>query len=118
MKLRAALLALALLLLARPVAADERDGWWETTAYTCPPHCGLTASGTQVGYGSVAAPWWVPFGTPVLIDGWYVGTVQDRGGDIVGNRLDIFLPTYGEAIQWGRRSVYVTFGWPEEVSEE
>jgi len=97
---------------AQPAQAQSvLDGWWTVTSYTCPPYCGRTASGAQVGYGSIAAPSSVPFGTPVLVDGWYVGTVQDRGA--FGSRtLDIWLPSYGQAMTWGRRRVWATFGGP------
>jgi 3D (Asp-Asp-Asp) domain-containing protein len=37
-----------------------------------------------------------------------VFTVEDRGGSISGNRIDIWFPTHGEALQWGRRTVTIT----------
>jgi 3D (Asp-Asp-Asp) domain-containing protein len=124
---RAAALALALCLWAAPsVQAQTLDGVWEVTAYACPPYCGRTASGVQVGPQSIAAPSYVPFGTRLCIQGWGCGVVQDRGSAIVGRRLDVFLPSHAAAVQWGRRWVNVTAGsgavsvnppWQELVEE-
>ena len=73
---------------------------------------GITASGTS------ATPWYtlaagrgVPIGTIVYIPslshtangGWFV--VQDRGGAISNNRIDIFMGSHGEAIQFGRKNL-------------
>ena len=35
--------------------------------------------------------------------GWFV--VQDRGGAISNNKLDIFCSTHNEALQFGRRNL-------------
>lgn len=73
---------------------------------------GITASGAS------ATPWYtlaagrgVPIGTIVYIPslshtangGWFV--VQDRGGAISNNRIDIFMGSHGEAIQFGRKNL-------------
>lgn len=83
-------------------------GWMVVTAYACPPHCGLTASGVLVGPGSIAAPASIPFGTQLCIDGWGCGTVTDRGGDITEGRLDVWMPSHAAALQWGWRTVAVS----------
>jgi 3D (Asp-Asp-Asp) domain-containing protein len=44
----------------------------------------------------LAAPSWIPFGAHVLIPGLGVFTVQDRGGGVWGNHLDIFMDYPGE----------------------
>ena len=81
-------------------------GQFVVTAYACPPFCGRTASGLQVGPGSIAADWrMIPPGTQLVLPG-YRGEVMDRGGALRGNRLDIWLP-YAEAIFWGRQVVPV-----------
>lgn len=41
-----------------------------------------------------------PFGTVLLIDG-HEYTVQDRGGAIKGNRIDIFFDNHHEALEFG-----------------
>ena len=89
------------------------------TAYCpCPICCGAysnmsnptTASGTTATAGrTIAADTSVlPFGTQVVING-QVYTVEDRGGAIQGNRIDIFFNSHQEALEFGRRvaTVYV-----------
>lgn len=79
----------------------------EVTAYCYTGH--RTASGTWPKKGTVAADTSVlPFGTKVYIPGYGVGTVEDRGGAIKGNRLDVYLPSERDAIWWGRKNVDVT----------
>lgn len=99
-------LLLACLWAAPPVQGQSLEGAWEVTAYACPPYCGKTASGAQVGYGSIAAPSWVPFGTRLCV-GDYCGVVNDRG-NLHARQLDIWLPSHAAAIQWGRRWVHVS----------
>lgn len=93
----------------------------EVTAYCpcticCGPNArGVTASGRKVSHNSgafVAADTNVlPFHTRLSIPGYRSGKtvpVIDRGGDIKGNRLDVFFKTHGEAKKFGRRIVPVT----------
>ncbi len=80
--------------------------WFLVTAYA--PGCGdsgLTATGTPPVYGTVAADWRVlPPGTRLVVQGLPgIFTVEDRGAGIIGNHIDIWLPSCAEAIQWGRR---------------
>ena len=62
---------------------------------------GPTASGVMPTAGvTIAADKSVPFGTKLMIDGQtYI--VQDRGGAIKGNRIDVFCKTHSEAINRG-----------------
>ena len=73
---------------------------------------GITASGAKVKeWYTVAAGKSYPMGTviyiPALSDkpngGWFV--VQDRGGAIKDNKLDIYMGTYNECIQFGRKNL-------------
>lgn len=73
---------------------------------------GQTATGTYVEEGrTIAADWGVlPPGSVVQIeglDGTY--TVEDRGGGVNGNHIDLYIADLGAAKQWGRqkRSVWV-----------
>lgn len=70
---------------------------------------GLTASGLYTGWGSVAAGQHVPFGTRLYIPNYGYGVVQDRGGAVYGNRLDVWLPSCWAAVQWGVRWLEVTW---------
>jgi 3D (Asp-Asp-Asp) domain-containing protein len=49
----------------------------------------------------------LPFGTKVIIDGnTYI--VQDRGGAIKGNRIDLYFDSHQEALNFGRQTKEVT----------
>jgi len=73
---------------------------------------GITASGERVkAWYTVAAGKAYPMGTVIYIPalknkpngGWFV--VKDRGGAITNNKLDIYMTTYNECIQFGRRNL-------------
>lgn len=80
------------------------------------PDFGLTASGLPaVPNYTVAAPEWMPFGTVLKIKGvFHPWVVEDRGGGIHGNHLDILLPTVQQAWNWGRRVVVVHWRVPKK----
>ena len=68
----------------------------------------VTASGARVEVGvTVAADRSIPFGTPIWVEGYGWREVQDRGGAITGDRLDIAVASRGEAYDIGRRTVKV-----------
>ncbi|GAC1387068.1 MAG: hypothetical protein NVS1B7_6010 [Candidatus Saccharimonadales bacterium] len=74
---------------------------------TCYALRGTTASGAPVGPGSIAADTNVlRFGTHLTMPG-YEGTVQDTGSAIKGNRLDIWMSTNDDCMQWGVRNLPV-----------
>lgn len=69
-----------------------------------------TATGTLVRRGTVAVdPRYIPYGTRMFIvsnDGAYICGIciaEDCGGDIKGDRMDIYFPTYEECREFGRR---------------
>lgn len=72
---------------------------------------GRTASGVDVRPGMIAAdPRVLPLGTVVhLRSGSYTGTytVMDTGGRIKGRRVDVYVPSHKEAMQFGRRQVKI-----------
>ena len=58
----------------------------------------------RAGRGTLAADTSVlPFGTIVEVPGYGYGRVEDRGGAIKGNRLDLWFPSHSEAQRWGRQ---------------
>ena len=81
---------------------------YKITAYcSCSKCCGKstgrTASGTTATAGrTVAAPANFAFGTKLNIGG-HIYTVEDRGGAIKGNKIDIYVSSHSEALQWGVR---------------
>ena len=62
--------------------------------------------GNGNGAATVAAPSTFPFGTQLVING-QIYVVEDRGGAIQGNRLDIYFNSHREALNWGVRYVDV-----------
>lgn len=79
---------------------------YKITAYcSCSKCCGKTtgrtASGTKATAGrTVAASSKFAFGTKLNIGG-HIYTVEDRGGAINGNRIDIYVNSHSQALQWG-----------------
>lgn len=76
----------------------------------------ITATGTTVHWGTVAVdPRYIPYGTRMFIvsnDGEYVygiAVAEDCGGDIKGDRMDLYMPTYEECIAFGRRNCTLYF---------
>ena len=91
---------------AKPLVAASP---YVATAYSLK---GRTASGRMVTRGLIAAdPSVLPLGSRVRLDhpgysGEYL--VADTGGAIRGRRIDIWTPTSGEAMRFGRRTVKLT----------
>ena len=79
---------------------------FKVTAYcSCAKCCGKvtgrTASGAHAVAGqTVAASGQFAFGTKLNINGKEY-TVEDRGGAIQGNRIDIYMNSHAEALAWG-----------------
>lgn len=86
---------------------------YKITAYCpCAKCCGktngITAMGTHATAGrTVAAPSKFAFGTKLNING-HTYTVEDRGGAITGNKIDLFVNTHAEALAWGVRYLPVS----------
>lgn len=86
---------------------------YKITAYCpCAKCCGktngITAMGTHATAGrTVAASSKFAFGTKLNING-RVYTVEDRGGAITGNKIDLFVNTHAEALAWGVRYLPVS----------
>lgn len=83
-------------------------GEFEITYYCpCVECCGktdgITASGTLAREGqTVAADWdMLPPGTEIYIEGIGYRTVEDKGGAIKGNRLDVFMDSHSAALDAG-----------------
>ncbi len=74
---------------------------------------GQTASGTQARPGTIAADTSLyPFGTIMYVPGYGYGQVEDRGGAIRGQRLDLFYRTHQQALEWGRQHKQVKVWFP------
>jgi 3D (Asp-Asp-Asp) domain-containing protein len=69
---------------------------------------GITASGMAAGRGVVAVdPDVIPLGTHLYIPGYGMAIAADTGGAICGDRIDLCMESYGEAMQFGRRDITV-----------
>lgn len=88
------------------VATSGQTKIFKVTAYcSCSKCCGkktgITASGTRATSGrTVAASGQFAFGTKLIINGKEY-TVEDRGGAIQGNKIDIYMDSHAEALAWG-----------------
>ena len=95
-----------------------RVDYVRATAYThSDPGCtSTTATGTKVHHGTVAVdPRYIPYGTRMFImasDGSYIYGLceaEDCGGDIKGDRVDLYLPNTEACMEFGRRRCTVYF---------
>jgi 3D (Asp-Asp-Asp) domain-containing protein len=78
---------------------------------------GITASGKKAIVGTIAADTSLyPFGTVMYIDGYGYGRVEDRGGSIKGNRIDLYFPSHHKALAWGKKTKTVKV-WPTKKSK-
>ena len=61
----------------------------------------------QAGVSVAADTSIYPMGTHLEIEGVGTYTVQDRGGAIVGNRIDVYFDNHDDAVVFGRQTVRV-----------
>lgn len=93
-------------------------GRFKLTAYCacydcCEKSDGITASGTKAKQGRTIAvdPKQIPYGTKVVING-HTYVAEDCGGSIKNNRIDIYMSSHKEALQFGVQyaDVYIVKG--------
>jgi 3D (Asp-Asp-Asp) domain-containing protein len=76
------------------------------TAYTYTGN--RTKCGTVPGRGTVAVdPRVIPLGSHLWVEGYGPGIAVDTGGAIRGRKVDLFMTSRGECVQFGRRVVMV-----------
>ena len=94
------------------VPTPEGDGQWIATGgkflgnfeVTCYALRGITASGQRVGSHVVAVdPRVIPLGTEIYVGGEGSRVALDTGGNIKGNRLDIWRPSSAACREFGRK---------------
>lgn len=118
-------------ILSRQLRQSELDkqyvGEFEITYYTAGPEStgktpdhlayGVTKSGTTVEEGrTIAADWDVlPAGTKVYIEGVGERIVEDTGGAIVGQAIDVYVEDVEVARQLGRHKADVWIVGDEDV---
>jgi 3D (Asp-Asp-Asp) domain-containing protein/LysM repeat protein len=86
----------------------------EATAYTasCEGCSGITSTGINLKENPDAKvisvdPSVIPLGSKVHVEGYGTATAADTGGAIKGNKIDVFIPDYDDAVEYGRQQVKV-----------
>lgn len=72
------------------------------------PAYNITSSGTQARHGVIAAGRMYPFGTKIYLEGLGTFVVEDRGGAIKNDSIDIWTDDLNYAYKFGRRKMK---GW-------
>ncbi|MYL35342.1 hypothetical protein GLW08_03355 [Pontibacillus yanchengensis] len=87
----------------------------EATAYTanCAGCSGVTRTGINLKANPnqkviAVDPNVIPLGTKVHVEGYGTAVAGDIGSDIQGNRIDVFIPSRQNALDFGRKQVKVT----------
>lgn len=100
-----------------PTKASTQSGKTMTvsaTAYTayCAGCSGTTATGIDLRANPnqkviAVDPSVIPLGSKVWVEGYGEAIAGDTGGAIKGNKIDVFIPTQGEALKWGRKNITI-----------
>lgn len=100
-----------------PTQASTQSGKTMTvsaTAYTayCAGCSGTTATGIDLRSNPnqkviAVDPSVIPLGSKVWVEGYGEAIAGDTGGAIKGNKIDVFIPTQGEALDWGRKNITI-----------
>jgi 3D (Asp-Asp-Asp) domain-containing protein len=70
---------------------------------------GTTATGIRTRRGICATdPSVIPLGTQFDVPGYGRCVAADTGGAIKGNRIDVWVATEAEALDWGFKTVTIT----------
>ena len=84
------------------------------TAYTayCAGCSGTTATGQNLRANPnqkviAVDPRVIPLGSKVWVEGYGTAIAGDTGGAIKGNKIDVFIPSQGAALEWGRKNVTI-----------
>ncbi|SDH00082.1 3D (Asp-Asp-Asp) domain-containing protein [Planococcus glaciei] len=84
------------------------------TAYTafCAGCSGVTATGQDLRSNPnqkviAVDPTVIPLGSKVWVEGYGTAIAGDTGGAIKGNKIDVFIPSQGAALDWGRKTINI-----------
>jgi len=89
-----------------PEPPEPEPMTFTATAYTWTGY--RTATGTWPSRGTIAVdPRVIPLGTELYIEGYGPAVAADTGGAIQGQKLDLYMDTEHECLQWGRRKVQI-----------
>lgn len=94
------------------LVSTEKELLVTATAYTayCKGCSGTTAYGIDLRANPkekviAVDPKVVPLGTKVWVEGYGEAIAGDIGGAIKGHRIDVFIPSYDNAMDWGVQKV-------------
>jgi 3D (Asp-Asp-Asp) domain-containing protein/LysM repeat protein len=100
---------------AEAAAPSSKEITVEATAYTatCEGCSGTTATGINLLENPdqkviSVDPTVIPLGSKVYVEGYGEAIAGDTGGAIKGNKIDVFIPSKQEAINFGRKQLKVT----------
>ena len=80
---------------------------------------GITSSGTMARPGTIAADTSIyPYGTVMYIPGYGYGRVEDTGGAIKGQHIDLYRPNHWYARSWGVQQKQVTVWMPPDAQKK
>ena len=92
----------------KPSLSDEIPSGGRALTVSAYSYCltGRTASGRYTAPGIIAVdPRVIPLGSKMYVPGYGWGVAADTGGAIVGQKIDVWLPTLSQCYQWGVRRV-------------
>ncbi|MDW0114634.1 3D domain-containing protein [Sporosarcina saromensis] len=99
---------------ANPPATEGKEMTVTATAYTayCTGCSGTTATGIDLRSNPnqkviAVDPSIIPLGTKVWVEGYGEAIAGDVGGAIKGNKIDVFIPSYESAMEWGVKKVKI-----------
>lgn len=99
---------------APPAVKGTMEMTVTATAYTA--YCEGCSGTTKIGIDLRANPDQkviavdpnvIPLGSRVWVEGYGEAIAGDTGGAIKGNKIDVFIPSYDDAIQWGVKKVKI-----------
>ncbi len=95
-------------------AAVTQELTMDASAYTasCAGCSGITATGINLLENPnqkviSVDPSVIPLGSKVWVEGYGEAIAGDTGGAIKGNKIDVFIPSKQDALNWGRKTVTV-----------
>jgi 3D (Asp-Asp-Asp) domain-containing protein len=100
---------------AAPSQPSGRSIQVSATAYVsdCKGCSGITATGINLKANPnqkviAVDPKVIPLGSKVYVEGYGTAIAGDTGSAIKGNKIDLYMQNYADAIAFGRRTVTVT----------
>lgn len=97
---------------SEPPVSEGKEMFVTATAYTayCTGCSGTTAYGIDLRSNPnqkviAVDPKVIPLGTKVWVEGYGEAIAGDTGGAIKGNKIDVFIPSYNNAMEWGVKKV-------------